>query len=160
MEGGPTLLHLHSGLTAQSVTNGVMWTSIHASPILRWSSHCRSNATTTWDILGNYALTLGNAHGGLAIRSRVGEAKLPLEWWVIFMMSWISTGYFSNSTSSSVTGCQFSAFMGLPYQTYMCWDEIGLCGHKSLYIFWVQLKTRPIERNYLKEKNNRHFDFL
>jgi hypothetical protein len=29
--GGPTLLHLHSGLAAQSVTNGVMWTSIHGS---------------------------------------------------------------------------------------------------------------------------------
>ena len=32
--GGPTLLHLHSGLTAQSVTNGVRWTSIHGSPPL------------------------------------------------------------------------------------------------------------------------------
>jgi hypothetical protein len=31
---GPTLLHLHSGLTAQSVTIGVRWTSIHGSPPL------------------------------------------------------------------------------------------------------------------------------
>jgi hypothetical protein len=32
--GGPTLLHLHSGLTAQSVTNGERWTSIHENPPL------------------------------------------------------------------------------------------------------------------------------
>jgi hypothetical protein len=32
--GGPTLLHLHLGLTAQSVTNGVRWTSIHGNPPL------------------------------------------------------------------------------------------------------------------------------
>jgi hypothetical protein len=57
--GGPTLLHLHSGLTSQSVTNGVRWTSIHGSPTLSWSSHCRSNTTTTQAILGNYAFTLG-----------------------------------------------------------------------------------------------------
>jgi hypothetical protein len=56
---GPTLLHLHLGLTAQSVTNGVRWTSIHESPTLSWSSHCRSNTPTTRAILNNYAFTLG-----------------------------------------------------------------------------------------------------
>jgi hypothetical protein len=52
--GGPTLLHLHSGLTAQSVTNDVRWT-----PTLSWSSHCRSNTTTTRAIISNYGFTLG-----------------------------------------------------------------------------------------------------
>jgi hypothetical protein len=41
--GGPTLLHLYSGLTAQSVTNGVRWTSIHGSPTL--SDHRIAGAT-------------------------------------------------------------------------------------------------------------------
>ena len=45
--GGPTLLHLHSRLTAKSVTNGVMWTSIYGSPILSWSLHCQSNTMIT-----------------------------------------------------------------------------------------------------------------
>jgi hypothetical protein len=31
--GGPSLLHLHSGLTAQSVTTGVRWISIHPKPL-------------------------------------------------------------------------------------------------------------------------------
>ena len=70
---GPTLLHLHSGLTAQSVTNGVTWTSIHGSPILNWSSHCWNNTTTTRAILGNYA----SAHGGRAVRPWVKEATPP-----------------------------------------------------------------------------------
>ena len=36
-----------------------MWTFIHENSILSWSSHCRSNTTTTRAILGNYASTLG-----------------------------------------------------------------------------------------------------
>ena len=45
MGGGPTLLHLHSELTTQSVTNGVMWTSIHGSPILgRYQTACRQRS--------------------------------------------------------------------------------------------------------------------
>ena len=57
--GGPTLLNLHSGLIAQSVTNDVRWTSMDGSPTLSWSLHCRSNTTTTRAILGNYVFTLG-----------------------------------------------------------------------------------------------------
>ena len=34
--------------------------------------------------------------------------QIPLKRWVIFLQSWTSTGYFSNSTSSSVTNCRFS----------------------------------------------------
>ena len=32
----------------------------------------------------------------------------PLKWSVIFLQSWTSTSYFSNSTGSFVTNCQFS----------------------------------------------------
>ena len=39
--------------------------------------------------------------------------QIPLKWWVIFLQSWTSTGYFSNSTSSSVTNCRFSPITGL-----------------------------------------------
>jgi hypothetical protein len=67
---GPTLPHLHSGHTVQSVIDGVRWTSINGSPTLRWSSHCRSNTTTTRAILGNYAFILGQCpwkHCGSAL---------------------------------------------------------------------------------------------
>jgi hypothetical protein len=33
---------------------------------------------------------------------------IPLKWSVILLKSWTSTGYFSNSTGSSVTNCRFS----------------------------------------------------
>ena len=33
---------------------------------------------------------------------------VPLEWSAIFLQSWTSTGYFSNSTGSIVTTCRFS----------------------------------------------------
>ena len=33
---------------------------------------------------------------------------IPLKWSVSFLQSWTSTGYFSNSTGSSVTNCRFS----------------------------------------------------
>ena len=36
---------------------------------------------------------------------------IPLNWSVIFLQSWTSTSYFSNSTSSSVTNCQFSPIL-------------------------------------------------
>ena len=32
----------------------------------------------------------------------------PLKWFVIFLQSWTSTGYLSNSTGSFVTDCRFS----------------------------------------------------
>ena len=38
---------------------------------------------------------------------------IPLKWWVIFLKSWTSTDYFSNSTGSSVTSGRFSPFIGL-----------------------------------------------
>ena len=34
--------------------------------------------------------------------------QIPLKWLVIFLQSWTSTGYFSNSTGSFVTNCRFS----------------------------------------------------
>ena len=34
--------------------------------------------------------------------------QTPLKWSVIFLQSWTSTGYFWNSTGSSVTNCRFS----------------------------------------------------
>ena len=37
--------------------------------------------------------------------------QIPLKWWVNFQNSWASTGYFSNSTSSSVTSHWFSPFI-------------------------------------------------
>jgi hypothetical protein len=33
--------------------------------------------------------------------------QIPLKWSVIFLLSWTSTSYFSNSTGSSVTNCRF-----------------------------------------------------
>ena len=54
-----------------------MWTFIHESPILCWPSRCRSNTITTWTILGNYALTLGQSHEGRAVRPRVVGATSP-----------------------------------------------------------------------------------
>ena len=38
---------------------------------------------------------------------------IPLNQSVIFLQSWTSTGYFSNSTGSSVTTCRFSLIIGL-----------------------------------------------
>ena len=35
-------------------------------------------------------------------------SHIPLKWSVNFLQSWTSTGYFSNSTGSSVTSCLFS----------------------------------------------------
>jgi hypothetical protein len=75
--GGPTLLHLHSGLTAQSVTNDVSWTSIHESPPLSWSSHYRSNTTTTRAILRNYVFTLGQCPWRPCRSTSGGEATPP-----------------------------------------------------------------------------------
>ena len=37
---------------------------------------------------------------------------IPLKWSVIFLHSWTSTDYFSNSTSSFVTNCRFSPIIG------------------------------------------------
>ena len=37
---------------------------------------------------------------------------MPLKWSVIFLRSWTSTGYISNSTGSSVTNCRFSLIIG------------------------------------------------
>ena len=37
----------------------------------------------------------------------------PLKWSVIFLQSWTSTGYFSNSTSSFVTNRRFSPIIDL-----------------------------------------------
>ena len=37
---------------------------------------------------------------------------MPLKWSVIFLQSPTSTGYFSNSTGSSVTNCRFSPIIG------------------------------------------------
>jgi hypothetical protein len=34
--------------------------------------------------------------------------SIPLRWWIIFLQSWTLTGYFSNSTGSSVTKCRLS----------------------------------------------------
>ena len=39
---------------------------------------------------------------------------IPLKRSVIFLQSWTSTGYFSNSTSSSVTHCRFSPIIDSP----------------------------------------------
>ena len=38
--------------------------------------------------------------------------QIPLKWLVIFLQSWTSTGYISNSTGSSVTNCRFSPIIG------------------------------------------------
>lgn len=54
MSGGPILLHLHLKFTALSITNDKMWTSIHRSPKLSWSSRWPNNITITQDILGNH----------------------------------------------------------------------------------------------------------
>jgi hypothetical protein len=77
VRGGPTLLHLHSRFTAQSVTNGVRWTSIHGSPPLSWSSHCRSNTTTTQSTLGNYAFPMGQCPWKPCRWASGGEATPP-----------------------------------------------------------------------------------
>ena len=37
----------------------------------------------------------------------------PLHWSAIFLQSWTSTGYFSNSTGSSVTNCRFSPIIAV-----------------------------------------------
>ena len=40
--------------------------------------------------------------------------NLPDHWWsVLLLKSWTSTGYFSNSTGSSVTNCRFSPIIGV-----------------------------------------------
>ena len=36
---------------------------------------------------------------------------IPLKWWANSLQSWTSTGYFSNSTGSSVTNCRFSSII-------------------------------------------------
>ena len=38
--------------------------------------------------------------------------QIPLKWSVIFLQSWTSTGYFSDSTGSSGTNCRFSLIVG------------------------------------------------
>lgn len=50
----PTLLQLHSTLTARSVTNDKMWNSIYGSPILNWSLPYQNNTIITRAILGNH----------------------------------------------------------------------------------------------------------
>ena len=40
--------------------------------------------------------------------------QIPLQRSVIFLQSWSSTGYFSNSTGSSVTKCRFSMIIAYP----------------------------------------------
>ena len=43
-----------------------------------------------------------------------------IKWSVLFLQYWTSTGYFSNSTGSSVTKCRFSLIIDLE----QCWGEI------------------------------------
>jgi hypothetical protein len=65
---------------------------------------------------------------------------IPLKWLVIFLQSWISTGYFSNSTGSSVTNCRFSPIIGQVSKP--CQKEHTLARVFSLdYPGW-QTKTR------------------
>ena len=47
---------------------------------------------------------------------------IPLKWSVIFLQSWTSTGYFSNSTGSSVTNCRFTSIIDSRVVTdYAAW---------------------------------------
>ena len=50
--------------------------------------------------------------------------EIPLKWSVIFLQSWTSTGYFSNSTGSSVTSCRFSPIIVTGSLSLVC--EVGL----------------------------------
>ena len=53
---------------------------------------------------------------------------IPLKWWVILLQSWTSTGYFSNSASSSVSNCRFSPIVDPLYQYVpeFLWEVRGL----------------------------------
>ena len=75
----------------------------------------------------------------------------PLKWWVIFLQSWTSTGYFSNSTGSSVTSCRLSPIIAhISYFSLLllyflssactesCFVHKWFCEENFLWSFWVQ----------------------
>ena len=75
------------------------WSEIFLG-ITGWdSSVCKSNRLHV-DILQFFFIELGDI------------LYIPLKWLVIFLQSWTSTGYFSNSTGSFATYCRFSPIIG------------------------------------------------
>ena len=57
--------------------------------------------------------------------------NIPPKWSVILLQSWTSTGYFSNSSGSSVTNCRFSPIIsgGICWKNY---DYSVIEGHLRL----------------------------
>ena len=96
---------------------------------------------------------------------------IPLKWPIIFLQSWTSTAYFSNSTGSSVTNCRFSPIIGsdglelidsiFTYDTIHelcckgihCADDICDSENCTTFITWTEAQTKfnltPIEANDL-----------
>jgi hypothetical protein len=81
------------------------------SPIIGWDpSVCKSDRLHV-DILQHSFIKLG---------------YILLKWLVIFLQSWTSTGYFSNSTGSFVTNCRFSPIIGLGFDGLLADTQLHL----------------------------------
>ena len=63
--------------------------------------------------------------------------QIPLKWSIIFMQSWTSTGYFSNSTGSFATNCWFSPIMGFigSQRLFLCCLPPSEKAHTCLWIY-------------------------
>ena len=73
---------------------------------------------------------------------------IPLKWLVILLKSLTSTGYFSNSTSSSVTNCQFSLGPGsidlqLLRLNLLWYEPMSICIHQFMWQTFLHLSTNP-----------------
>ena len=69
---------------------------------------------------------------------------IPLTWLVILLRSWTSTGYFSNSTGSSVINCRFSPIyrLGMNFLSEMdvgCWTIWGNRGCRYWFLKYLAL---------------------
>jgi hypothetical protein len=62
---------------------------------------------------------------------------IPLKWSVIFLQSWISTNYFSNSTSSFVTNCRFSPIIShmVIIMNVLCEFGVPIIRRRSSLVF-------------------------
>ena len=66
--------------------------------------------------------------------------EIPLKWSIIFLQSWTSTGYFSNSTGSFVTNCRFSPIVAWEPKTGPLKENRGIEPILGLLAFQNNIK--------------------
>jgi len=155
--GGPTLRHLHSGLPAQSVTNGVRWTYFHP-----WKSNLKliiALLEQHYNYLSHTRQLLAHAHGPKTCRP--GWAPVPLHteaallWGLGREASRELPGQEAQHIHSPACGqprrvvgkkCKFNGqvknFVSCPFVP-LCTDSRGR-ELPHLYHFRSQLQTLPI----------------